>query len=422
MKIIELQISKLRGIVDLKLKLDGHNTVIWGPNGVGKSAVVDAIDFLLSGNITRLSGDNTKELSIGKHGPHVSYKPSEAKVTASIKSQSGKVFSVTRTVANKNEVKIDPAFIDEFNELSAYASNGAHFLSRRELLRYILVTPKSRSDQIQTLLDISDLKETRDTFVKVNNKLKSELKSEKNRLDTCKETLKRLLGLPSHEEVLLLEAINRQRSMLDGDPLTDLSCDDFISGISYSAEPKEEIAIFIKQAEDFLNGYPDVVSSIISLKRDLMKTLQDLMASESTSINKNSVALIKSGLKILDDTGQCPLCLYQWPSGVELREFLLDRERQGEALSKLIDSFYEGRNKILTVIKAFNSKATTVGNSIAKYSKPCSEYILSAFFSDENCNVISSATIERNESMMVVLDKLISEFSTEHHAAQQKSS
>ena len=55
-KILKLYITKLRGIVDLELDFNGQNAVIVGPNGVGKSAVVDAIDFLLTGDITLLQG------------------------------------------------------------------------------------------------------------------------------------------------------------------------------------------------------------------------------------------------------------------------------------------------------------------------------------------------------------------------------
>ncbi len=45
MNILELEICNIRGIPHLLLKPDGKNLVIWGLNGSGKSAVVDAIDF-----------------------------------------------------------------------------------------------------------------------------------------------------------------------------------------------------------------------------------------------------------------------------------------------------------------------------------------------------------------------------------------
>ena len=52
MKLIELEIKNVRGIKYITLRPNGSNFVVWGSNGSGKSAVVDAIDFLLTGRIT----------------------------------------------------------------------------------------------------------------------------------------------------------------------------------------------------------------------------------------------------------------------------------------------------------------------------------------------------------------------------------
>jgi len=59
MKIHELEIHNLRGIKHLKLVTNGENFAVTGPNGAGKSAVVDSIDFLLTGKIQRLTGKGT---------------------------------------------------------------------------------------------------------------------------------------------------------------------------------------------------------------------------------------------------------------------------------------------------------------------------------------------------------------------------
>ena len=50
-----IRIREFRGIRELKLKLDRKNFGICGPNGTGKSGVVDTIEFPLNGNISRLS-------------------------------------------------------------------------------------------------------------------------------------------------------------------------------------------------------------------------------------------------------------------------------------------------------------------------------------------------------------------------------
>ncbi len=71
MKILELKINKIRGIKSLTLTPKGNTFVVWGPNGTGKSGVIDSIDFLLTGQITRLIGASTKALTLKKHGPHI---------------------------------------------------------------------------------------------------------------------------------------------------------------------------------------------------------------------------------------------------------------------------------------------------------------------------------------------------------------
>ena len=60
-RIKSIQINEFRGVRDLTLDLAGKNYSICGPNGTGKSGVVDAVEFCLTGNVTRLSGEGTGE-------------------------------------------------------------------------------------------------------------------------------------------------------------------------------------------------------------------------------------------------------------------------------------------------------------------------------------------------------------------------
>src|SRR6266542_2489106 len=64
-------IEEMRGIRKLDLDFGKENYAISGPNGSGKSGVVDAIEFGLTGDISRLTGRGTKGLSVTEHGPHV---------------------------------------------------------------------------------------------------------------------------------------------------------------------------------------------------------------------------------------------------------------------------------------------------------------------------------------------------------------
>src|SRR5579859_3798762 len=98
----KITIRKFRGIIDLELDPKGENFAACGPNGTGKSGIVDAIEFALTGNISRLSGGGTGNLSVKAHGPHVDSrnKPERAAVTleVSIPSRGGKKATIHRTV------------------------------------------------------------------------------------------------------------------------------------------------------------------------------------------------------------------------------------------------------------------------------------------------------------------------------------
>ncbi len=64
MKLLELEIQNFRGVKHLKIEPQGHNFLIWGPNGSGKITIVDSLDFLLKRNISRMT--RKRELKILK--------------------------------------------------------------------------------------------------------------------------------------------------------------------------------------------------------------------------------------------------------------------------------------------------------------------------------------------------------------------
>src|SRR6202047_1827553 len=70
-KLESAHIEEVRGIRKLDLDFRRENFAISGRNGSGKSGVIDAIEFGLTGQMGRLTGRGTKGLSISEHGPHV---------------------------------------------------------------------------------------------------------------------------------------------------------------------------------------------------------------------------------------------------------------------------------------------------------------------------------------------------------------
>src|SRR3989344_6525134 len=112
-KVEKIQIEEFRGIRNLTLELDSKNYAICGPNGTGKSGVVDALEFALTGNISRLSGEGMGNVSVKEHAPHVDSKnnPEKARVivTFKIPTLENKQVILTRTVKNASTPSVNPS-------------------------------------------------------------------------------------------------------------------------------------------------------------------------------------------------------------------------------------------------------------------------------------------------------------------------
>jgi DNA repair exonuclease SbcCD ATPase subunit len=146
------------------------------PNGSGKSGVIDAIEFGLTGQIGRLTGRGTKGLSVAEHGPHVDKTkfPDASFVELKVFLPGiGKSATITRKVSSPKKIKIAAATEDVKAALAEIADHPEITLSRREILRFILVEPTKRSEEIQTILKLDEIGETRSALNAAQNKLQN---------------------------------------------------------------------------------------------------------------------------------------------------------------------------------------------------------------------------------------------------------
>lgn len=146
-RIEKITIKEFRGIRDLELVMDGQNFAACGPNGTGKSGIVDAIEFSLTGSISRLSGGETGDLSVRQHGPHVDFrnKPAQSMVTleVSIPSLKGRKATIHRVVKTATVPFITPADLDILAALGTVQLHPKFVLPRRELIRWRYYTSRT---------------------------------------------------------------------------------------------------------------------------------------------------------------------------------------------------------------------------------------------------------------------------------------
>ena len=180
MKLLSIEINCFRGIKHLELNFNGNNAVIYGDNGTGKSGVIDAIDFLIKGDITRLSGSGSANLDLAKHGKYVTEDLSDAWVKAKVKLPGySKEIEIKRYLKNPTDLICDQKYSKDFEDIKNISTYNAHYLSRKEILQFINSTEKMRAESIEKLLNIITLEKNRTSLQKVKKSIEDELKTKK---------------------------------------------------------------------------------------------------------------------------------------------------------------------------------------------------------------------------------------------------
>jgi hypothetical protein len=177
-RIDSVEIEDFRGIRKLRLDLGRKNFGICGPNGSGKSGVVDAIEFALTGGITRLEGRGSLGLSVRAHGPHVdrtTSKTSKVRLAGVVVSL-GKQFTIERSVDAPGHPIVTPADPKIEAVVSELAIHPEFALSRREIVKYIITTAGNRAKDVQELLRLDSIEKLRAALQRIANNAKREAK------------------------------------------------------------------------------------------------------------------------------------------------------------------------------------------------------------------------------------------------------
>jgi recombinational DNA repair ATPase RecF len=368
-RIEKIRIREFRGIREMTLDLKGQNFAACGPNGTGKSGIVDAIEFALTGNISRLAGVGTGGLSVKAHGPHVDSrnKPEAASVTLDviIPSLGGKKAQIHRTVKAAGSPNITP---DDKDIAAAFNSVSLHpefVLSRRELIRFVLSEPGQRSKEVQSLLRLDDIDKLRGVLQKIANACSREVPAlERFEADAIRN-LNTALDAPQLSKKAVLEAVNPRRELLGLPPLTELDANTSLKdGLTTTATaaasrvPKAQAGTDLATLKDAFAALRAGHFKEACIEADASAAE---LGKDATSLDGLSrEALLKSALELYDGTA-CPVC--DTPFGQEaFQAHLAGKLDHLEAVSKRRDALEAEIKPILdTLHSAGTALATMIG-------------------------------------------------------------
>jgi recombinational DNA repair ATPase RecF len=363
-KLESIHVEEVRGIRKLDLDFGRENFAISGPNGSGKSGIIDAIEFGLTGQMGRLTGRGTKGLSVGQHGPHVDKVdfPAAAFVTLKVfLTELNKSVKITRLVSAPKKPTIEPDEQAVRSVLAEIAEHPEITLSRREILRFILVEPTKRSDEIQALLKLDEIGLARNVLNTTLNKLNTAQTAAATQVQTKRNTLQLHLQIPGIKPDAILEAANKRRIVLNLPPILVLTKDTkldegLVTGAGAPDFNKESALRDVAALSDAAGKSSDLG------KTEAAAIIADLAALESDPtllVALQQRALVERGLSLVDKA-QCPLCDTAWPDINHLKQHLNAKLAKSNDAKKVQEALVQNAGLISNKITAFTALQTPI--------------------------------------------------------------
>lgn len=351
-RIKTIQIDEFRGIRDLDLELAGKNFGICGPNGTGKSGVVDAIEFCITGDVTRLSGQGSAGLSVKAHGPHVDQRdhPEKAAVTITAEIPSlGKDVTIQRSVKNPSKLTITPSNAKINSVVDDLQTHPEFALSRREIAKYVITPPGRRSEDVQTLLRLGHVEKLRKSFTTFCNKRKGEADESEHVRAVAETDLRNALNLPKLERPLVLGAVNVKRDLLGLAALTELNKDtSFKAGLAVlQSGPKAPVSksTALSDLSALQSATTAAESSQLAQHRDSARLALEKLKSDSKALAlARQHGFLRTGLDLVSDNA-CPLCDTEW-NAEDLREHLRKKLLSAQELEHALGALSTNLNAI----------------------------------------------------------------------------
>jgi recombinational DNA repair ATPase RecF len=337
-KLLELIIRNIRGVVQLTLRPDGKTFVIVGANGTGKSAVVDAIDFLLTGEMGRFTGRTGFKLQA--HGKHLNATgPEQCLVEARVQvpNITGEV-TLCRRFSSAGVLSVSPESArGALRPFLAVANERQYVLTRQNLLKFILAQPRDRAEQVQSLLSLARLETLRQALTSARNSAEQTARSNHAALISARGAAASTLKLASWVETAALNAVNDHRTTLRA------VSTDSLADVRGEVDPPSAPPLVAANPATPPDAFADITivgksvavamaEQVDALDTTLLAELATLAADPIRLRAARQLELIDLGVTLLGDEQNCPLCDRDWEPGT-LGPYLREKAAGGRSVS-----------------------------------------------------------------------------------------
>lgn len=306
MKLASLKARSVRGIprdwTDLPIGAQG--LVIFGQNGVGKSSVVDAIEYAVSGK-TSLFPVRRQNVNWENGAPHVRHGASEISVKVA---GSKKPFPLSADEYPDNLPEEDQAWI--------LAARSASFVLRRHmLLSFVTRDPRDRYELLEPFMNLDAYRATENALRDLKGELETAHAAAATTMRECEGPLRRIFNLEPGQPVtgdVLLERLNAALRQLNMEEVQtrealDARSDEIAKQLGGEEQTARLATLGGLKTEIQHLGY---VANLTELLDALFAAIDELEKEVEARTDAVLTDLLTRGREAIESTGltTCPLC------------------------------------------------------------------------------------------------------------------
>ena len=254
---------------------------------------------------------------------------------------------LTRNVKNAKKFSLEPDESDIRAIVEELTGHPELTLTRRELIRYILVRPGQRSKEIQELLKLESIGDTRRALKTAGNKLGIVAREARNAVADSDAALRRHLDVAKLAQEDVLAAINPHRRTLELAEIVKLGSDNDLSAgiLEGAADAGFNKGAALRDVEA-LEGANAGLAALC--QKEVESVANDLITLDGEPALFEAItrrSFVEGGLGLVDGA-QCPLCDTDWEDEAALKTHLTDKLAKAEEADALRERLLESGAEI----------------------------------------------------------------------------
>jgi len=326
-----IRFEHFRGLPHSDINLKGKNFVLLGSNGKGKSAVVDGIEFLFSGQVGRFVGTGTGSIDHDDAIKHVK-KLGVPKVTLSLSPSNG---TISRSLNSETLSITDRPAVKDY--LGKHPGVDAFILRRSKILDFVCDQDADRYRKFIQLLGISHIDTLQRTFVEAERQAKEAAQRARNMFLTKLAVFRDPVAKFDPQNLAqILERVSDAAASFGLEKLIQWSDTETRLSLLKAMRPeanKEKIDTLTRALVSMESLLPPDIGSDIAAANTLRQKLATLSASSVDAPRSSIIAEAVGYLSKHMTETDCPVCEKDFEQ--PLADILARLKQRGEALGEL---------------------------------------------------------------------------------------